>query len=131
MPIMGCFFGTDTIAINSKVMLPPQIRLFIALHESKHADQHLEGRFEAGYFNTVVNGDKVEFLRAYTDLEREANDYAIESMRQLGFSDFINMEERRLRGNELAGSIVYDMMREDIQKFDAQNFTDLLIAQVV
>lgn len=129
-PIMGCFFGTSAIAINEKPMVPPEIKLFIALHESKHADQHLEGRFSP-YFDTVKDGDREGFLRVYSDLEREANLYAISSMREMGFGEFMDFNENRLRGNEGQGQMVYQMMESDIDRFDAKNMFDLLINQVV
>lgn len=130
-PIMGVFFGEDVIAINQKPMVPPPIKIFIALHESKHADQFMEGRFEEYYFGRVVNRDLTGFLESYAELEREANDYAISSMRDLGFSNFIDPQENRLRGNEGAGRMVYNMMSQDIEKYKPETFTDLLISQII
>lgn len=130
-PILGVFLGDATIAINQKSMAPPPIKLFVALHESRHADQHLEGRFEVPYFQTVVAGDREGFLAAYSELEREANDYALDCMRELGFERFMTPQEGHLRGNEIQGPQVYNMMRADIERVKPQSFFDLLMHQVV
>ena len=110
--------------------MPPHIKLFIALHESRHCDQHSEGIFNPQYFETVVQGNKSEFLENYVRLEVDANDFAINSMRELGFDLEMNREERMLRGNEYAGYKVYDMMTQDIQRFKPVDFIDLLKKQV-
>lgn len=129
-PIMGVFLGTDEICINSNLYTPPFMKLFIALHESKHCDQHAENRFMEGYFDTVVNDDRESFLQAYSSLEREANDYAISSMRDIGFIREMDSEETRLRGNERAGSVVYNMMKRDIERYRPTDFIDLLKKQI-
>jgi hypothetical protein len=110
--------------------LPPHIKLFLVLHESRHCDQHSQGIFNPEYFETVVQGNKSEFLRNYLKLEQDANDFAINSMRELGFDLEMNREERNLRRNEGAGHMVYDMMTQDIQRFRPTNFIDLLKKQV-
>ena len=130
-PIAGVFLGTDTIAINSKLPMPPHVKLFLALHESRHCDQHDQGVFMEGYDNTVVNGDKESFLRSYSDLEKDANDFAINSMRAIGFEREMNMEEMRLRGNEGAGNMVYQMMANDINRLNSTDFIDLLKKQIL
>lgn len=129
-PILGVFFENATVAINEKARAPKEIKLFIAFHESRHADQYTEGRFEEPYFQTVVNGNKEGFLAAYEELEREANDYAFSCMRDLGFGPFINPQERMLRGNERSGEPVYEMMRRDIEKYNPQTFSELLMDQI-
>jgi hypothetical protein len=129
-PIAGVFLGENIIAINSRLPMPPHIKLFLALHESRHCDQHREGRFMEGYYNTVVNGDKESFLQTYMDSERDANDFAIQSMRECGFDSEMNFEEMRLRGNERAGDMVYRMMSNDIQRLNPTNFFDLLKKQI-
>jgi hypothetical protein len=106
------------------------MKLFVILHESAHCDQHKEGRFMPLYFDTVVEGNKREFLVNYKMLEIEANDFAINSMREIGFAEEMNREERRLRGNENVGDVVYDMMKRDIEKFKPTDFIDLLKQQV-
>jgi len=83
-----------------------------------------------GYYNTVVNGNKEEFLAAYRDLERDANDFAVQSMRYCGFDSEMNFEEMRLRGNERAGDMVYRMMSDDIQRLNPVDFIDLLKKQI-
>ena len=103
----------------------------IHLHESRHCDQHDQGVFMEGYYNTVVNGDKESFLRSYSDLEKDANDFAINSMRAIGFEREMNMEEMRLRGNERAGNMVYQMMTNDINRLNPTDFIDLLKKQIL
>jgi hypothetical protein len=129
-PIAGVFLGENIIAINSRLPMPPHIKLFLALHESRHCDQHKEGRFMEGYYNTVVNGDKESFLQTYTDSERDANDFAVQSMRDCGFDSEMNFEEMRLRGNERAGDMVYRMMSNDIERLNPVDFFDLLKKQI-
>ena len=129
-PIAGVFLGENIIAINSRLPMPPHIKLFLALHESRHCDQHREGRFMEGYYNNVVNGDKESFLQTYMDLERDANNFAIQSMRECGFDSEMNFEEMRLRGNERAGDMVYRMMSNDIQRLNPTDFFDLLKKQI-
>lgn len=129
-PIAGVFLGEDTICINQRLNMPPHIKLFLALHESRHCDQHREGRFMTGYYDTVLRGERGNFLRAYSELERDANDFAINSMRQVGFSNEMDREEVRLRGNERAGDMVFNMMTNDIRRFNPIDFFDLLEKQI-
>ena len=129
-PILGCFLEENIVCINSKVGSPPHIKLFISLHESRHCDQHENGIFMDGYFKTVLNDEKEEFLRAYRRLEKDANDFAINSMRTIGFEKEMNQEESRLRGNENFGNVVYGMMKHDISRFEPNDFFDLLKSQV-
>jgi len=117
-------------ALNERLPMPPHVKLFLALHESRHCDQHREGGFMEGYYDTVVNGDREAFLQAYRDLERDANDFAISSMRSCGFEREMNFEEMRLRGNERAGDMVYQMMSGDIQRMNPIDFFDLLKKQI-
>ena len=130
-PIAGVFLGTDSIAINSSLPMPPHVKLFLALHESRHCDQHAKGIFVEGYYDTVVNGDKDSFLQSYRELEKDANDFAINSMREMGFEREMNMEEMRLRGNEGAGNMVYQMMSNDINTLNPTDFIDLLKKQIL
>ena len=130
-PIAGVFLGTDTIAINSRLPMPPHVKLFLALHESRHCDQHAQGIFMEGYYDTVVNGDKASFLQSYVELEKDANDFAVNSMREMGFEREMNMEEMRLRGNEGAGNMVYQMMTNDINRLNSTDFIDLLKKQIL
>lgn len=129
-PILGVILSENEIAVNKKMNVPPHIKLFVALHESRHCDQHSQGIFNPQYFETVVQGNKMEFLKNYVKLEVDANDFAINCMRQLGFELEMNREERMLRGNEGAGYKVYDMMTQDIQRFRPVDFIDLLKKQV-
>jgi hypothetical protein len=129
-PIAGVFLGTDTICINENSRMPPHIKMFLSLHESRHCDQHRDGIFMDGYYNTVLNNDLEGFLEAYSILERDANDYAIGSMREIGFSREMDREENMLRGNERAGNMVYRMMKRDIERLNPTDFFDLLKKQI-
>jgi hypothetical protein len=129
-PIAGVFLGENIIALNERVPMPPHVKLFLALHESRHCDQHREGNFMEGYYETVVRGDRENFLRAYSELERDANDFAINSMRQIGFDREMDREEMMLRSNERAGDMVYQMMSSDIQRLNPVDFFDLLKKQI-
>jgi hypothetical protein len=130
-PIAGVFLGTDAIAINSRLPMPPHVKLFLALHESRHCDQHAQGIFMEVYYDTVVNGDKSSFLQSYAELEKDANDFAINSMREIGFEREMDMEEMRLRGNERTGEMVYQMMTNDINRLNPTDFIDLLKKQIL
>lgn len=128
-PIAGVYLGSDEIAINERLPMPPHIKLFLALHESRHCDQEAQGIIESGYYDTVVRGDMNSFLQSYMDLERDANDFAINGMTEMGFD--MRLEEPRLRGNEGAGQMVYRMMMDDISKLNPINFIDLLKKQIL
>jgi hypothetical protein len=130
-PIMGGIIADNTICINKKVQMAPQIKLFIALHESKHIDQHNEGRFEEGYFKTVLNGDKEKFLDAYVELEKEANDFAFQSIKDLNIDWFVSYKEKMLRHNESLGNIIYQMMKQDIERLNVTNFYELIKKQIL
>jgi hypothetical protein len=129
-PIIGVYVGENKVCINKKSRDLPDFKLFIAIHESFHCDQDMRGEMEK-YFDLVKYGDVTEFSNYYRNIEKEANDFAITSMRDLGFSRFIDSSERRLRGNEFAGSQVFSMMRRDIEKTGAENFKDLLLSQIL
>jgi len=130
-PIMGVFLGEADVAINSRVNAPGWMKLFLALHESRHADQHREGDFMQGYWQTVIAEEEEEFLEAYQYFERDANDFAVGSMLEMGFRQEMEQEGTRLRGNERAGRMVYQMMRRDIQRFQPDDFIDLLKIQIL
>ena len=130
-PIAGVFLSGDDVAINSKLNMPKEMKLFLSLHESKHADQHKEGDFDEVYFKPVLDGDMDSFVRGYNETEREANDFAIACMVDLGFERFIEMQERNLRGNELAGRQVYKMMQDDIAEHKSDSFVDLIRSQIL
>jgi hypothetical protein len=129
-PIIGVYLGENKVCINKKSRDLPDFKLFIAIHESFHCDQDIRGEM-GKYFDLVKYGDVTEFSNYYRNIEKEANDFAITSMRDLGFSRFIDSSERRLRGNEFAGSQVFSMMRRDIEKTGAENFKDLLLSQIL
>jgi len=129
-PIIGVYVGENKVCINKKSRDLPDFKLFIAIHESFHCDQDMRGGMEKE-FNLAKYGNVTEFSNYYRNIEKEANDFAITSMRDLGFSGFIDFSERRLRGNEFAGSQVFSMMRRDIEKTGAENFKDLLLSQIL
>jgi len=129
-PIIGVYIGENKVCINKKSRDLPDFKLFVVIHESFHCDQDMRGGMEKE-FNLAKYGNVTEFSNYYRNIEKEANDFAITSMRDLGFSGFIDFSERRLRGNEFAGSQVFSMMRRDIEKTGAENFKDLLLSQIL
>lgn len=138
-PILGVILSKNEISINKTSnnprlplhKMPIFIKLFSALHESKHCDQHIENRFSNLYFDPVKEGDKYRFLKNYLELEKEANDFAINSLREIGFDLEMNREEINLRRNEEAGHMVYDMMTQDIRRFQPIDMIDLYRKQVL
>jgi hypothetical protein len=129
-PIIGVYLGENKVCINKKSRDLPDFKLFIALHESLHSDQDKKGEMD-NYFNYAKDGNAEEFSNLYQRVEKEANDFAISSMREFGFSQFIDSSERRLRGNEFAGPQVFSMMRRDIQKTGAETIKSLLLIQIL
>ena len=128
--IIGVYIGENKVAINKKARHLPDFKLFIAIHESFHCDQEKRGEMDA-YFNYAKKGDVREFSNLYQRVEKEANDFAISSMRDLGFSEFVGFYETDLRRNEFVGSQVFSMMRGDIEKTGAETFKDLLLIQIL
>lgn len=131
-PIAGVFLGENDAAINSSMRIPSFIFLMILLHESRHADQHKEGKFMDGYFQSVLYGDKGKFMKSYKELEKDANDFTIEAMKELGFENEMRREDETgmFRGNEEIGDVVYQMISADIEKFKPKDFFDLLRKQI-
>ena len=132
-PIGGIITDGNTIVLNDDLHIrpmPPHIKLFLALHESRHCDQHMMGNSITQYFDSVVRNDRQSFMRHYQELESDANDFAIQSMRTCGFDRQMNFEERMLRSNEMAGDMVYQMMSNDIQRINPVDFFDLLKKQI-
>ena len=121
----GCVLSTDSIAINSNFENNPEKLLYITLHESAHAQQELEGRLSP-YFDTVVQNDIHSFLDAYIALEIEADDFAHNSMLEMGFDNFIHEYGVRIRLNEYAGSMVYPTMQSEIKKHNPTNFMEMV-----
>ena len=128
-PIIGIYMGENKIYINKKSKDLPEFKLFISIHESYHR-VHEENGIPENYFNLVKRNDLEKFSKLHELCEREANDFAITSMRDLGFSEFVDSSEKRLRGNEFVGHQVFSMMRRDIEKTGAENFKDLLLSQI-
>jgi hypothetical protein len=129
-PIMGCFIGENKILINSRPPVPPFIKFFIALHESRHADQRKAELFDDAYFSSVAEENREEFLKGYSRLESDANSYAVNSCRELRIFPIVQMESQ-LRGNERSGNEVYDMMDSDIKNLGAVSMDDLLLKQIL
>jgi len=129
-PISGVFIGEDSIAINRKLRESSEFKLFVSIHESFHCEQERNGEME-GYFSLAKSGSISEFSDLYKKIEKEANDFAINSMKKLGFFTFVNYWEMRLRSNEYAGAQVYHMMRRDIEKTGAKDFKSLLLSQIL
>jgi hypothetical protein len=129
--VMGGLVAPDAVAINQAGPRDPLFKLYLLLHESFHAVQHARGpEFHDGYFGSVVAGDEHGFVEAYKSAEREANDHAIEGMRELGFGDFVR-DESRVRGNEHAARAVMPMMHRDIQRTGAKDMFELIKSQLI
>lgn len=128
--IFGCFLDESTICINNNMIyMPSDMVLWCILHESRHADQYRKGIFNKGYFETVLNKDIDGFLKSYKKLERDANNFAEKSFKEIGISlepDFI----KRMSSNENAGYSVYHMMRRDIERYNINTFRDLILSQI-
>jgi len=120
----GCVISSDSIAVNSNFDNNPENLLYVALHESAHAQQELEGRLSP-YFDTVVQNNLEQFLEVYKTLEVEANDFAHNAMVELGFDSFIIQYESSLRFNELAGQMVFETMKREIEKNNPTNFMEM------
>ena len=129
-PIIGVYLGENKVCINKKSRDLPDFKLFVVIHESFHCDQDMRGGMEKE-FNLAKYGNVTEFSNYYRQIEKEANDFAITSMRDLGFSRFIDSSEKRLRVNEFAGAQVFSMMKRDIEKTGAENSKDLLLSQIL
>ena len=129
-PIIGVYIGENKVCINKKSRDLPDFKLFVVIHESFHCDQDMRGGMEKE-FNLAKYGNVTEFSNYYRQIEKEANDFAISSMRDLGFSRFIDSSEKRLRVNEFAGAQVFSMMKRDIEKTGAENSKDLLLSQIL
>lgn len=123
--IGGCVLSSDSIAINSKFENNSEKLLYMALHETAHVQQEIEGRLSP-YFDTVVQNDIHSFLDAYTSLEIEANNFAHNSMLEMGFDSFIREYGVSIRLNEYAGSMVYPTMQSQIKKHNPTNFIEMV-----
>jgi hypothetical protein len=134
MPIVGGIVENNGLAINQTIMgrMPPFMCIFLLLHESKHLDQNAKGDFMSGYFDSVVENNYDLFKSSYVRLEKEANDFAIEVMKQNDFySEEITRSEGMIRSNERAYSDVYKMMQQDIKKSGAKDFFELIKLQIL
>lgn len=131
-PIVGCFIENGRIAINSNQIgeMPPEMVLFVLLHESRHSDQSKSGEYHKGYFQTVLDEDMESFRRIYKEAESDANVYALNTMNSMGFNIFTRVSGPRLRRNEEAADEIYSMMRSDILMYKPFNFPDLIIKQI-
>lgn len=125
--IIGCCFSENRVVINSTSHSPSDIKLFIALHESKHT---LQDDVEEKYFKTVINGDKESFMKNYRELENDANNFALNSLKEMGLNISIS-DENRLRSNENMGNNVYNMMSNDIIKTRSTTLSELFYKQIL
>lgn len=131
-PIIGGIVGEDSLAINHMIKrLPPHMSLFLPLHESKHLDQHADREFMDGYFHSVVRNDFPLFVKSYRKLEKEANDYAFEVMKNLDIFTQELSSDRNIRGNEYAADQVFRMMQNDIKRTGARDFFELIKTQII
>lgn len=129
-PIGGVIADNNVLYLNEKIRMPEYMKLFVLIHESKHSDQYLDGSFEDGYFQTVVNDNKEKFIEYYKKSETEANDYAMNAMKEIGF-EIERWEENFIRGNEVASEEVFEMMKKDIEKYKPKTFFELTKAQIL
>lgn len=129
-PIIGIYGGENKIFIRKKSETLPEFKLFILIHESFHRIHEKNGTMEK-YFNLVKENNLIEFSKVYSRSEKEANDFAISSMVNLGFYNFINSKEKYLRGNEFMGSKIFYIMKNDIEKTGSKNFKELILNQIL
>jgi len=129
-PILGVFMSGEDVLVNAKAWppAPPELRLFIAAHESRHADQHRKGMFGPNYFDPVVNDDFEKFKHGYQRLEKDANDFAFNAMEGMGVR--LPIPEQHIRGNERAAHEVFYMMQRDIKESGATDMFELLKSQI-
>lgn len=132
VPILGAAVGEKEIAVNTDIKnLPEHMRLFLPLHESFHLDQNAESdEFSKGYFQSVVDNNLPLFIKSYKRYESEANDYAIQVLRQLDIFT-TELDERRIRSNEGMVSHIFDMMKKDIKKTGAKTIFELIKTQII
>jgi hypothetical protein len=130
---MGVSLYDNKVAFNSTSFAPPEVKLFILIHESRHADQQSsnDDGFDDRYFNSVLSDNKNEFIEMYKSIEKDANDFAVKSMNEMGFDEFINLQEIQLRGNEHMGDQVFSMIKKDIQKNGSTDFKSLIYSQIL
>lgn len=122
----GCVLSSDSIAINSKIQRnDPEIFLYLALHESVHAQQEAEGRLSP-YFDKVAQHDLEGFLEEYKSLEIEANDFACNSMIEMGFDSFISKNRMALKSNENLGHMIFSVIQQEIEKNNPTSFTEMV-----
>ena len=130
-PIMGGLVEEKGVAINKNFNAPPFIKLFLLIHESKHILQKFEVDFNDLYFNSVLNNNKQEFLDFYEKVEKEANDFAINIMKSFGFEDEMKRMNFTLRSNERVGFEIFNMMKNDIEKYKPKDIYDLIKKQIL
>ena len=86
--------------------------------------------FSKGYFQSVVDNNLPLFIKSYKRYESEANDYAIQVLRQLDIFT-TELDERRIRSNEGMASHIFDMMKKDIKKTGAKTIFELIKTQII
>lgn len=140
-PIIGVFYKENDIYINKKISnnmpnLPNMeninniIKLYVLFHESRHADQYINNDFEKKYFDTVYNNQEEDFLKNYIELEQDANNFAFDAFNNIGIIIPPHIHFM-LKSNENAGKQVFNMMKNDIEKYKVDNIFDLYKKQLL
>ncbi len=130
LPIFGGVCSEHSVAINKKLYSEPLLKLFILLHESKHTDQICNNTIKP-YFDNAKEDNIDDFMFHYVNLEKEANDYAFSTMKELGYEDFVEKNEYFFRSNENNGNQVFHSMKSEIQKSNADNIQKLVISMIL
>ena len=125
----GAVLSENAVAVNSDMRIPSEFLLFLILHESRHLDQMPDNEFEDGYYINVVNNDLENFSKSYKLLERDANQYANNTLEEMGIMGV--MSKYSLDRNESMGIQVFSMMRRDIEKYKSTSFLDLIRKQIL
>jgi hypothetical protein len=101
------------------------------MHERRHLEQHRDLDFNHIYFYPVQKDDIDLFLSGYIKTEKEANDYALQEMVDLGFYEFVSKFEGSLRSNETIGESVFRTISDDMCKTGSVSFQDLIRSQLI
>lgn len=129
--LLGCSLTSRKIALNSLTSGSPELLLYTSIHEAQHSLDQEDADFPVNYFKTALAKDLPAFLELYLWSERRANDYAVQGLRELGYHSFLDRHESRLRTNETCGEMVYSLVVEDIQTYQAASFTELMLNQIL
>jgi hypothetical protein len=69
-------------------------------------------------------------MKNYRELENDANNFALNSLKEMGLNISIS-DENRLRSNENMGNNVYNMMSNDIIKTRSTTLSELFYKQIL